>query len=323
MDNFLDPRKRPTQPQPKPAAKIRYDDSSVRRDQDDDIASVWDEQKRIRAQDKLLEIEYEIAKEKARRLKEQIKKNQIGDETIFGDDLKKYMPGYHPVAKNSLKLAQKALERTSAKALALKQQAKVKIVVPVPRQQVQPQPAAEQIPPAPAAKRRGKKPLLTLATVLIMAGMGAGGYAAYTRQQKPDTKTAVLSSLVNDSAAVDDMLFPSSFPDGYSEQRVSAERPEDAKDVYILTMSHASDTAKSIFISQQALPKDFNINEFNDTLEGAEEFAVSAGRATYGQIPADNTHVVSIVGQRQWILINALSSVSADDLRLVAAGLTK
>ncbi len=57
----------------------------------DDIGDIWAEQKRIREQDALLEIEYRQAKEKAKQIKATIKKHQIGDETIFGDDLKKYM----------------------------------------------------------------------------------------------------------------------------------------------------------------------------------------------------------------------------------------
>lgn len=59
---------------------------------DDDIGDVWEEQKRLREQESLLEIEYKQAREKAKQLKTQIKQHKIGDETIFGDDLKKYMP---------------------------------------------------------------------------------------------------------------------------------------------------------------------------------------------------------------------------------------
>jgi hypothetical protein len=58
---------------------------------DDDIGDVWAEQKRIREHEALLEIEYRQAKEKAKQIKATIKQHQIGDETLFGDDLKKYI----------------------------------------------------------------------------------------------------------------------------------------------------------------------------------------------------------------------------------------
>lgn len=64
-----------------------------RHSSDEDIGTLWTEQKRMREEDSLLEIEYRQAKQKARALKKRIKEHQIGDETLFGDDLKHYMPG--------------------------------------------------------------------------------------------------------------------------------------------------------------------------------------------------------------------------------------
>lgn len=326
MDNFLDPRKSsPPLPRPAASGKISYGPASTssKESKEDDIVEVWDEQKRIRAQDRLLEIEYELAKEKAKRLREQIKQNQIGDETIFGDDLKKYMPGYRAAANSSgLKIAKKAVEQTAAKAQQLRLQAKTKKFnkPATPNNLI---PVAAATSQATKPNKRLKPLMLGLGSLVIVAGLGVGGLYQFRSQSESSTKQAVLGTLVANSAAVNDLFFPSDFPVDYPENKVTATRPEDAKDVYIVTLAHANDANKSIFISQQALPKNFNINEFNSTLEKPEVFITDAGQATIGLVGADNLHVVSIVGQQQWILINASSEVELKDLRQVAMGLTK
>jgi hypothetical protein len=58
----------------------------------DDIGNIWAEQKRLREQDSLLEIEYRQAKEKAKQIKSQLKQNKLGDESLLGDELSKYIP---------------------------------------------------------------------------------------------------------------------------------------------------------------------------------------------------------------------------------------
>lgn len=335
MDNFLNPRRHPN---PHPAvgsrtSKIRYSPSNSATE---DIASVWDDQRQIRTQDRLLEIEYELAKEKARRLKEQIKKNQIGDETIFGDDLKKYMPGYRPKAESSLRLAKNVLRAATDKAQRLKQQTVQKqaskqsapTTYTMPQtgnsHTNQDQPIAHATSTIISQPKRRLKPLIVGIGCLIgISGISAGGFYVYKmRTSRTSGKTGVLSALVGDSSIVASMYYPSMFPEGYDPQAVTAARPEDAQEVYIITLRHRSDQTKSIYISQQPLPKDLDIGAFNDSLgDSREVFSVSAGTATAGTISADALNVVSIVNQNQWIIINGSTAVDLTTLKQVATSL--
>lgn len=215
-----------------------------------------------------------------------------------------------PRRKASAKTPPKVANQAAKKAAPKKKPAKAKTVKPR-KAIVKPTPPPE-IPQQPPDKKSYKKWLLLgLATSLIIVTALLGGFYFINRSRILPPPRYALAQIQNDLP----FYYPYRLPKGFT---INPSTIGGQADVTVYAISYGDN--KNLAVSIQAIPKDFDFGNFyTHVMRGTREVTSSVGQAFMGTI--EDRSVVSIKGQKAWILISAPDGINPSELEEVVAHL--
>jgi len=118
------------------------------------------------------------------------------------------------------------------------------------------------------------------------------------------------------------LYYPRRLPHGYSISKTGVSQPQ--KGVTILVLYHSS--GRKIYISEEVLPSNFNLQLFYKNFRSTSDFSTAAGRVKAGlvQDSSQKRAIVSIVtydSHPTWILLDGSADVQLNTLISIAKDL--
>jgi hypothetical protein len=172
--------------------------------------------------------------------------------------------------------------------------------------------------PEPAAahrqtRKKSRRLLKTLVLLIILAGLGGGGFWGYQklRVQNPFPEDARSQTKL-------DLLYPTKLPVGYTvnKQNISLSNG-------ILIYDATNKSGNRLVFTIQATPSNFNFDSFyKQQLTNRQQYNTNFGSATVGK--NSNRVLGSLVDDSTWLLLSTNSSdVTFNDMSLVLTHLKK
>lgn len=174
-----------------------------------------------------------------------------------------------------------------------------------------PKPIANTPPPKKAKKiiysLKAKKLLLVIIIIILAA---VGGYYLYKQLSTPSPIPKSITSSVSFP-----IYYPSELPKGYKLNTESFNT-----NGRVVTYYFSNNAGQNISISQQAVPANFDFDNFNKKrILGSKEILTPVGKATIGQ--SSERNVASVITDKTWILVSAPSDTTAAQLETIVKSL--
>lgn len=266
---------------------------------DEDIGDIWREQKRIREEESLLELEYRQAKQKAKAIKAKMKEQQKIEEAPLIGELKRHAPNAELQPEKLLEAAKKAYRPIQLSVVGLF----IRFIKPV-------------------ASRRKTLALAVLVVASVMIMFIAKPFGSSGRDKSKDASaTATLGEAVStgtgDLEGVQDTEFELIYPNSVNPSNVKVVRvnPDNAATVYAYV--DKLDDAQ-LRISQQVVPENFKPSVDTSLKDLAESFnlnyiiQIDDTKVYHGFNDKDNTQALMFVKENLLVLIASSQKLSDD-----------
>ena len=111
------------------------------------------------------------------------------------------------------------------------------------------------------------------------------------------------------------VYYPVELPSGYKINESSFN-----SNGRVVTYSLDNGSGKNIIISEQAMPNNFDFENFNKKrILGSKEILTPVGKATIGQ--SSERNVASVITDKTWVLVSAPSDTQANQLETIVRSL--
>lgn len=154
-------------------------------------------------------------------------------------------------------------------------------------------------------------------SILIVAI--CGGFFAWQTTHPTQAEQAYVPESIS-SELLFSPYIPTKLPDDYKVDATSYAVDDQA----LLFVAVNSDQRRRIVFSEQALPKDFDMNNFHKTnITDASRLESTKFPVIFGQITGQEGKVASVSTEGTWTLITMPAATSKDDVKLIVDGLVR
>lgn len=159
---------------------------------------------------------------------------------------------------------------------------------------------------------KARKLLLALVILVILGGLGVGGAYGYMHVKSLNIPTSYSKT------SPFPVLYPVNLPNGYYVDTNSFNNQGDA---FVFTIRNTSDAKKTVAVSEQVLPADFNpdhqLPDDNTQDEGQHgSYTTQVGKGQVGSF--QGRQVATLASDKTWVIMN-VSDIPSGDIAGIAS----